>query len=206
MKKITLLLLCVLGFQVQAQVTVKPGVRAGLNISNFTNTDFDNRTDFYVGGLVAIKLANFYTLQPEITYSRQGAQGEIVDFSYNPAYNSINVYRDVDYEIQYLSFAVMNKFRLVEGFHVAVGPSLDFRVGDNFDEINTDIEDLDLGFIGGLGYTFPVGLTVEARYKFGFIDIFGNNLYEDYYDEDNNGNYDDIYLNSVIQLGVSYAF
>ena len=55
-----------------AQVSVSPGFRGGLNLSTLTNID-DNRTktDFYIGGLVNIKFNKYFSLQPEITYSRQ---------------------------------------------------------------------------------------------------------------------------------------
>lgn len=32
-----------------SQVTIKPGVRAGANFANITNTDLDDKTDFYIG-------------------------------------------------------------------------------------------------------------------------------------------------------------
>lgn len=79
MKKVIMATLCCIGFATsQAQVTVKPGVRAGLNISSLTNYNADSRADFYVGGQVGIQFTKFYTLQPELTYSRQGATGMII--------------------------------------------------------------------------------------------------------------------------------
>jgi len=205
-KTITLLFVLFLAFQAQAQVTVKPGVRAGLNVSNLTNSNLDSKTDFYVGGLLAIRFARIYTLQPELTYTRQGAKYNS-DFAI-PAYPGYTQ-PDDDLSIQYLSLAAMNKFHFGPGFHAAVGPTLDFKVGDNYEDFGSDedVIGLDMAIIGGLGYTLPMGLTVEARYKLGLIDIFGDpyRLDEDEFD-DYNGNYDDVILNSVIQLGVSYAF
>lgn len=207
MKKITLLVVSLIALGASAQVTVKPGVRAGLNLSTFTNTDFDRKADFYVGGFVAIKLAKFYTLQPELNYTRQGAKG--TEYYYSSDFDPIatTYSRDVDYSLQYVSLGIMNKFNIVNGFHAIVGPTLDFKVGDNFPGyIGNELVGVDLGLNGGLGYTLPMGLTIEARYKLGLVDIFGNNFDEDYYDEDNNGNYDDVILNSLVQLGVSYSF
>ncbi|KGO91300.1 porin family protein [Flavobacterium subsaxonicum] len=215
MKKITLLLVCFLALHTaNAQVTIKPGIRAGLNLATLTNTNLDTKADFYVGGFVAIKLAKFYTLQPELTYSRQGATGSgfyNADYYYGydpviPAYGGSN---DTDYSLQYLSLGVMNKFNIIDGFHAIVGPTLDFKVGDNFTGYAADeLMGVDLGLNAGLGYTLPMGLTIEARYKIGFADIFGDNYsgYNDDYYYDDNGNYDDVILNSVVQLGLSYAF
>ena len=60
---------------------------------------------------------------------------------------------------------------------------------------------------GGIGYDFPFGLSVEARYKQGIIDYddgfseFGDSS-DPYYDD----NYDKNNLNGVFQIGVSYKF
>ena len=64
----------------------------------------------------------------------------------------------------------------------------------------------DLGVFGGLGYTFSNGFGVEARFKQGLVDIFGDNY--DYYDNDNYyDNYiDNVKLNQVFQIGASYTF
>lgn len=201
------LFLCFGILQINAQVTVKPGIKAGLNLSNLTNLNADSKTDFYAGGFVDIKLASFYTLSPEIIYSRQGAKvNSYFDELYLPnpddsAFRS----RSFDIELQYISVGVMNKFKIVDGFHAMVGPSFDFKVGDNLD--NDDLIGFDLGILGGLGYTFPMGLTIEARFKQGLADIFGDN-YDYYYDDNDNynDNLDNIKLNQVFQFGVSYTF
>lgn len=190
-----------------AQVTVKPGIKAGLNLSTLTNLNADSKTDFYAGGFVDIKLASFYKLSPEIIYSRQGAsiQSYYTDFGtgFDPV---ITRQEDFDIELQYISLGVMNKFKIVQGFHAMVGPSLDFKVGDNLND--SDLIDFDLAILGGLGYTFPIGITVEARFKQGLADIFGDN-YSDYYYQDGeyyNDSIDNIKLNQVFQFGVSYTF
>jgi len=201
--------LCCFGFaNSHAQITVKPGVRAGLNVSSLTNSNADSRADFYVGGQVGIQFSKFYTLQPELTYSRQGAtiDGYVTyDTTLPSPFNT--VYRSYDVELQYISLAVANKFKIVDGFHVLVGPSLDFKIGDNFDD-NSDLIGFDLGIFGGVGYTFPNGFGVEARFKQGLVDIFGDNYNYGYNDDDGyyNDNIDNIKLNQVFQIGASYSF
>jgi hypothetical protein len=194
-------------FTATAQVTVKPGVRAGLNLATLTNTNSDSKADFYLGGFMAINLTRIYTLQPEINYSRQGAKSTVYDYALDFDPIATPVGREANLSVQYLSLSVMNKFKIIKGFHAAVGPTLDFRVGDNFRDFTTERpSDLDVGINFGLGYTLPMGLTLEARYKAGFIDIFGENLEQGYYDNDNNSAYDDTRLNSILQFGLSYAF
>lgn len=206
-KAISFLFLVFLGYGAQAQVTVKPGVRAGLNLATLTGgyeNNANTKADFYVGGFVGIKLASFYTLQPEISYTRQGANYDNSNIGY-PAYPGYQEPED-DLSIQYLSLAVMNKFTIVDGFHGIVGPSLDFRLSDNLEDndfYGDGLMDFDFALNGGLGYTLPMGLTFEARYKLGLVDIFGDIYEDDYYYEDDNY---DFVLNSVFQLGVTYTF
>lgn len=212
MKKVIMATLCCISFASSySQITVKPGVRAGLNISSLTNYNADSKADFYVGGQVGIQFTKFYTLQPELTYSRQGATvNDYYDFytalppEFDPNFSPRRSKYDI--ELQYLSLSVANKFKIIEGFHALVGPSLDFKIGDNLD-YNDDLIGFDLGVFLGLGYTFSNGFGVEARFKQGLIDIFGNDY--DYY-HDNDYYYDDyidnVKLNQVFQIGASYSF
>lgn len=187
---------------INAQVTIKPGVKAGLNLSKLTNTDSDFRPDFYVGGLAEIKFTTFYALQPELVYSRQGAT-----VTYDPGVNPIAASSfEKKYSLDYLSLGVINKFTFAERFQAVVGPTIDIQIADNFESYESDeLIGLDLGLVLGLGYSLPNGLTFEARFKQGMIDIFGDN-YNDYDDENGNGNYDELILNQVLQFGVSYTF
>lgn len=202
MKKITLLFISLFALQAGAQIKIKPGVRAGLNLASITNTEADMKADFYVGGFVGIKLAKFYTLQPELNYSRQGANSaRFYNYDTFPA-----SYMEKDYELQYVSLAIMNKFTFAETFYAIVGPTLDFKVGDNFNSYeDDDALGVDFALNGGIGYTFYKGLSVEARYKLGLIDVFGD-IYSDDFDDNDNGNYDEVKLNSVLQIGLAYTF
>ncbi len=195
MKKITLIafVLFIGILSSKAQVKVSPGLRGGLNISTLTNIDYnESKSDFYVGGLVNIKFNKFFSLQPEITYSRQGDKGrEYLENS--------NQYRYVNYELNYITLGAVAKFNFNGGgFHVLAGPSLDLKIDDNY--INTKPEDYDLSIVGGIGYTLPNGLTFEARIKQGLVDIYGYDGFDnDYY-------YEDVILNQVFQIGISYTF
>ncbi|UPZ16818.1 porin family protein [Flavobacterium humidisoli] len=190
---VVLAFVLLIGIQAEAQVKVSPGLRGGLNVSTLTNIDDNSsKTDFYVGGLIDIKFNKFFTLQPEITYSRQGDEGR--------EYFDNGSYRNVNYELNYITFGAVAKFNFNGGgFHILAGPSLDVKVGDNY--INSNPEDFDLAIVGGVGYTLPNGLTFEARIKQGLVDIYGY----DYYNND--GYYtNDAILNQVFQIGISYTF
>lgn len=193
MKKVTLIafVLFIGLITSQAQVKVSPGLRGGLNFSTLTNVeDNSSKTDFYLGGLVNIKFNKYFSLQPEITYSRQGDEGRY--FEYGRYYSE-------KYELNYITLGAVAKFNFGgSGFHILGGPSLDFKVDDNY--INSNPEGFDLAIVGGVGYTLPNGLTFEARIKQGMVDIYGyDGVDDDYY-------YDEIILNQVFQLGISYTF
>lgn len=190
MKKYILLAIftCFFAVQASAQMKVKPGIRAGANFSRFSDTDFEMRPDFYAGGFVAMKLTRFYTLQPEITYSRQGAKA---DFPVSLA----GVPNDI--KVGYISFGVMNKITFNDQFNLLLGPTLDFETDSN---VRTN-SDVDLAIMGGFGYTLPFGLTLEARAKFGIIDVLESDTFNG-----SDAYVDDWNTNITLQVGISYSF
>ena len=198
MKKITLIAFALfIGLATsQAQMKVSPGIRGGLNLSTLTNIDDNSmKSDYYIGGLVEIKFNKYFTLQPEITYSRQGSEGR-------EYYFDTDSFENTKYELNYVTLGAVAKFNFGgQGFHVLAGPSLDIKTSDNFGRYGYDPIGTDFAFVGGLGYSFPNGLTFEARFKQGFIDIYGYDGidYDDYY-------YDQVILNQVLQFGISYTF
>lgn len=216
-KKIIIACIALLGFaSAQAQFSMKPGIRAGLNFSKFSNSDTSMKTDFFVGGTVALKFNRIYTLQPEVSYSRQGAKAVTYYQDFNPVYDPLyDPYptrrTETKLSLDYVTFGIINKFTFGKGFQVLVGPSLDFKVYDNFASNNSGTPiDFDLSLVAGVGYAFPNGITIDARIKGGMVDIFGYDNYVEYNGYSNNGyySYNDFenILNEVIQLGVSYSF
>ncbi len=210
MKK-TFLLIIITFFsltKIQAQVTFRPGIHAGINISKFTDSQLNSKTDFYIGGFGALKISKFYTIQEEITYSRQGAKGTTSMGStstYDPQTNSyITTYDSgtVDASLQYLSTVTINKFNFNESFYALVGPFLDLLVANDM-KVNPKIkesnfnkgDDIDLGIVGGLGYNLKNGIAFEARVKKGFT-----NAYTNYYADATKNN------NLVFQFGAAYTF
>lgn len=172
-----------------AQFEFKPGVRGGVNIAKVTNFEVDSKTDFFVGGQFELKFVDLYSLQPELTYSRQGFKAS-----------------NDNYSIDYLSIGITNKFTFGGGFNVLVGPTIDIKVGDNLPNIySNELIGFDFALMGGIGYTFKNGVAVDARFKQGLVDIFGDN-YNEYNDENGNGNIDEVKLNQLFQIGVSYSF
>ncbi|MBZ4035839.1 porin family protein [Flavobacterium sp. 17A] len=179
----------------QAQVTFKPGIHAGVNVSKITNTDLGSKTDFYLGGFGALKLGKVYTLQPELTYSRQGGKG--------PAYMlATQSNQNIDVSLQYISALTINKFNFTPNIYALAGPFADILIADDI-KVNSNNtvrnfskgEDVDFGVVAGLGYSLKNGIAFEARIKKGFT-----NAYINYSDESGDGN------NLVFQFGAAYTF
>ena len=186
MKKVVLTLaVALLSTVAFSQVTFKPGVRAGANLANLSDTNGDTKTDFYIGAFGELKLGGVYALQPEINYSRQGSK--------NPGEGE-------DIEIQYVGLSLANKFSPFKdfGLHLIIGPGIDVKVSDNLNLYDT--APLDFNFFGGIGYDFPIGLSVEARYNQGIIDV--KDGFTELGSDTEGGNW----LNGVFQIGVSYKF
>ncbi|CAD0006218.1 outer membrane beta-barrel protein [Flavobacterium salmonis] len=199
MKKLIAIVFILFINSINAQVTFKPGLRAGAAFSTFSNTRSSYKSDFYIGGFGEIKLTRIYALQPEITYSRQGSNNVKTFAGYTNDGEQIVESKNLD--IDYVSIAMINKFTF-NGFQVQAGPTLDFRTRDN---LRYEKSDADLALVVGFGYKVPLtGLTIEARIKKGLIDVIDS----DYYSSNDNSDYlfGDYNTNVNFQLGVSYAF
>lgn len=194
MKKIFIITMLAFFGMTQAQVTFKPGLRGGVNFSHFTKGDnydnyyYDNngnqvsgdygsKTDFYLGFYGALHLTKYYTLQPEIDYSRQGT-----------VYKGVAGVADKRLDVSYLSVAITNKFTFTDKFNVHIGPTIDFQVENNFD---TESE-IDFAFFLGVGYNFTKNFGIEARAKKGVLPVLDD--------------YNDYHTNVVFSVGATYTF
>ena len=206
-----LVVLTLLAFtQAEAQVTFRPGIRAGVNMSHFTQGDysysnayyydangnyvpyvddseFTSKTGFYVGFYGALRLTKYYTLQPEFTYSNQGSNYRAPLTGLQLGYNNNYYPRKLD--VSYLSVALVNKFTFNDKFNVHLGPTIDFVVDRNYPVYN----DVDLAFVLGAGYNFNSNFGIEARVKKGIIPAINDNSGGDH-------------TNVVFSFGAIYTF
>lgn len=163
-----------------SQVTFKPGVRIGANLASISNTDLDSRIGISAGIFGELKLGGFYAMQPEIIYNQQGADKA---------------------ELQYLSIRLTNKFYVVKDklpIYALLSPGFDVELGGEVTTYSSSTGagvslESDISVSGGIGYDFPFGLGVEARYKQGLIDVI-------------NSNDPDKRTNAVIQIAAIYKF
>ncbi len=174
------------------------GIRGGANFNDLTNLETTKKTNFYGGVFLAIKTSEAYTLQPEITYSVQGAT-----LDSNKTLRVEN--QDLkDIKLEFLSIAFINKLTTKNNINFLIGPYIDIRVSDNVQNDGYFFEGLfprlDAGLQVGLAYDINSSFSIEARFKQGFVDMLNeNDIYEDY-------NLDEANFNQVFQIGIAYKF
>ena len=169
--------------------TAEFGLKGGLNVTglhnNFTNS-LDPRTSVYVGGLLHIHLSKNFAIQPEISYSCQGATqntdgGEIA------------------WRLNYLVLPVLMQYMFDNGFRLETGPQLGLlasakeKSGGTITDIKSNYTTGDFSWSIGVGYITQVGLGIDARYNLGI-----NNIY--------NIRSTDKIQNRAFQVGLFYQF
>lgn len=208
MKKILLLVaVCAFG-TANAQVSFKPGVKAGFSSSTVTGYGAESRNNFYVGAYGNLALTKVYNMQFELMYLRQGAENlQALSYSYDTgAYRNLKA---VDVPLDYLSLNLINKFNF-DRFSLLVGPGIDIKVSEEkiptypegggvlYDNTVYSISnDIDLTFNIGLAYKINDQFGIEARMRQGIIEpIYANT-----------NNYGSTsHLNRSFMIGVNYTF
>ncbi|WP_440134900.1 porin family protein [Chitinophaga sancti] len=188
MKKSILAVLLVACAAISAKAqTLTFGVKAGLNVAKLTNIDDSHtRASIYGGGFANFALSDMFAVQPELMYSGQG-------YYYRDAYN--NKYTT---KLGYITIPVMFQVHLVEEFYLEAGPQVGFLAAAKAKagKVTVDVKDqmttADFGLGFGLGYQFPMGVGVSARYMFGLTDVYKNAT--------------DGHKNSVASVGLTYTF
>tara|TARA_R110002012_G_scaffold322083_1_gene554864 strand:+ start:39813 stop:40427 length:615 start_codon:yes stop_codon:yes gene_type:complete len=173
------------------------GIRAGANISTLTNSDLDAKTNVYLGVFYQVRFSELYALQPELGYSNQGG----ITKENNPVY------------IEYITLGATNKFFIApaQGLYISITPGFDFDIDDTFFGISNSDDNLfdgnDATFIDfsisfGLGFELKNGLSFDARYKQGLIDVYSDAFHSfdsELYEAKNQ-------FNAVFQIGIAYKF
>lgn len=198
MKQFTIILIALLFYTTtNAQVEIKPGLKLGMNIAGLSNLEengglnSEKLTTFHIGATLSFKFARFYTLQPEIVYSKQGSE-----------YKTFGNEGTQTIELNYLSIPVNNRFFIGDsGINFQIAPVIDILLS------HKDVHDpqtVDIALAGAIGYDIGNGLVMSIGYKQGLTDLLGRNV-------DTGNGYEttevsELILNNVIQLSVGYQF
>jgi hypothetical protein len=193
MKKILLLtgfVFCIYA----AKSQVKFGIKGGINISNFNSSQLSygsylqSRTDFNLGIMLSVPISPVFIVQPEMVYSRQGA-----DYTFNPDPQN-NEGSQLKYD--YLNFPVLIKYQSPKGFFIETGPQVGLLLSAVELDAVSSSNTVDFSWSLGVGYQIPkIHLGVDARYNLGLTEV--NSKY--YYTVG-------ALKNSVYQFGVFYFF
>lgn len=159
---------------------MKYGVKAGLNMTSMSNDmafdpGFGMGVGFRVGGFLNMrwgyrtenskKGTGFWGFQPELMYSNQTVKTDAGDLKMN-----------------YIAVPLLLKFYPTTAFNIEVGPELSYLIStspstmavDGAEIKVGDCKGMNIGLAAGLAYDFEMGLTVGARYTYGFTDMSKN--------------------------------
>ena len=192
MKKIMLaVIIAVVSMSVNAQTSF--GVKAGLNLATITGDDTeeaDFRTSFNVGAVAEFKIAEKFSIQPEVSYSSQGWESSGSDWKET-------------IKLDYINIPVMAKYYVIEGLSIEAGPQVGFLVSaeaefeegdlEGSEDIKDFVSSVDFGLNFGVGYKLDFGLNFGARYNLGLANIA---------DDSDAGDF----KNGVLQFSVGYFF
>lgn len=191
--------------------TLEPGVRAGLNVSDFRGYlseagGFEPRTGFVGGGYLAIWFGGAFALQPEVLYSQKG--GNSVSDARDATSQLLGEYM-THWNLEYLEIPVLARVRLgsaggIDPFLIA-GPSLGINLSATMEvsgwlgQFGGDIPqiaEVDPGGVLGGGLSIPAGsvrVLFDARYTAALGDLF-----------DVDGN--EVSMNSTFSFSAGVAF
>lgn len=168
MKKIVVIaaLVCCTASLAQAQLT--PGIKGGLNISDVSNFNGDNRISGHVGLFLHHTINSRWCIQPELLYSGQGQK-----------YNTGEGERTLS--LSYIQVPVMVQYYPIRQLYFEAGPQVSFLTsakskGDGSDvEVDGNYNKADFGLNLGVGIAATRQLGFYGRYNAGLTDISKNN-------------------------------
>jgi hypothetical protein len=156
---------------VESQAQASVGIRGGLNASNISFESLPNKGErfgFHAGIFTDLPVvANFMSIQPELSYSTKGT-----------AFEPLNERQTLD--MNYLDLLLPVAFKL-GSIDLQVGPfasyllsTPDYTAFNDRTIISDAFNKFDAGLTAGLSYYFNK-LMVGIRYNQGFIDVTQDN-------------------------------
>lgn len=178
MKRVLLLIVAVAFFgSVKAQSDFNLGPKLGLNVTNLTNFDMNNKASIHIGGFANVKFTDFVGMQVELLYSRQGARDKFHNGDGKKVKNMVRV--------NYLNIPVLARLNVWDKLNVEVGPQLEFalngkyveKVGDATTKIKMhNLNTVGLSLAVGASYELDMGMIFSARYNIGLTNVFDKDI------------------------------
>ncbi|HET8838841.1 MAG TPA: porin family protein, partial [Flavobacteriaceae bacterium] len=88
----------------------------------------------------------------------------------------------INFNLDYINIPLLAKFYPTPEFNLFLGPQAGFLVSANEkvmtgeyenskNDLSEILRDMDFGLLGGIGYDFDFGITLQAHYYLGLINI-----------------------------------
>jgi hypothetical protein len=198
----------------EMEVTPRLGIKGGVNLAKMNHEGYSSASEFesksktsYNGGLfINIPVGTNFRFQPEVVYSSQG--GKNTQVIQTPTGNITSNY---EMDLNYINVPLMLQLQSTTGVFLELGPQFGYLINAKNKSISSgagtsnsemDIKDqlnkLDIGASGGIGYLSRIGLGINARYNYGFTNVL----------DENNANYvsGQKLKNRVYQVGLFFQF
>ena len=200
---------------------VSKGLRAGVTFSNWrgdaANTINDlvnvtsgilkteSKTGFFAGGYLEIPLSDMVSVEPGLYYAQKGY---MLRGNYSiDKLDFIGANASAKVTSHYIDLPVVLNVKPVKGLELFAGPQISYlaksdlkiqagALGISFFNKTLDMTDqmnrVDLGLTGGIGYTFDNGFNVSASYDHGLSKLDRNDNFKAY--------------NQAVKIGVGFKF
>lgn len=194
MKKLVLALIAGIALwgTAHAQTEYRFGPKVGLNVTNVTHSDGDNKVSISAGVFGEVRLSELIGIQGELLYSRQGWRNKV-----DIGGEDVNV----KYRVNYLNIPIMARLYVLDRLSVDLGPQLGIALNarGKYKESGTtvkskmdDLNTIEFSFLFGVSYDLFDRFLLSARYNLGISNVF---------DKDKFGSSN---KNHVFQLSVGY--
>lgn len=149
------------------------GLKGGLNISNIhggNESAYPNakgKTSFHVGAFSQFSVTDFFSIQPEVLYSRQGFSSDA-----NPG-STIKT-GTVDNQLDYINVPVLFSFQVLDNISLQAGPMVGLLLTakeNNTETIKEQYNSFDYGAAAGIEGRLSIA-RLGIRYNYGINDIY----------------------------------
>lgn len=160
---ITIITLLFMTVSTVSAQNINIGTKIGLNsytIDSGNNSGVDSRIGIHAGLIGHIHLNSQFALQPEFTYSMQGAKSG-----------------NTEIKLDYINIPVLLQYMFDNGFRLQAGPQLGLLVNAKAEnnssvDIKDNYKSIDAGLSFGVGYIHPpTDFGIDLRYNVGLSNI-----------------------------------
>ncbi|WP_026462962.1 porin family protein [Adhaeribacter aquaticus] len=155
---------------------VEFGLKGGLNRTSINDeqmvqdSEAKPRMGFHIGGLAHIHLNDTWAVQPEVMYSKEGAEYT------SPIYTGKT-------DLNYINVPVLLQYMVGTGLRIQTGPQVGYLTSAKYEQTNNvetkknDIQNGNAAWVFGLGYLTKSGFGIDGRFNLGLSDIYKDGVY-----------------------------